>query len=126
MVGGLGFVINFSILLLLHTTLGWPRFISQFIGAEVALFSNFMLHHHWTYKQHKVKKSFWSLIVQFHAVSWPAIIGSALMVSFFGSVLKMNDFAALVLSSTVALFWNFIWSKYVVWRDEGVKGTANK
>lgn len=80
-VGGTGFVINFLLLTGLHRGLGLPVFIAQLVGAEIALLSNFLLHHHWTYKAQKVDKNLVSLLAQFHATTWPAIIGSALMVS---------------------------------------------
>lgn len=114
-VGGLGFVINFTILGVLHKVLDWPLIIAQLIGAEIALFSNFLLHHHWTYKN-RSKRSLTSLIIQFHAVSWPAILGSTVMVSFGVRVLHLSDFLALAASSAIALVWNFAWSKYVIWR----------
>ena len=115
-VGGTGFVINFVILTLLTRGLHAPVFVAQFIGAEVALFSNFMLHHHWTYKEHKVDKSMTKLLIQFHATTWPAIIGSAVMVTVGEKLLHFNNLLALAVSSLIALIWNFVWSKYVVWR----------
>lgn len=116
-VGGTGFIINFLILSFLHHVLNSPIYIAQFIGAEVALFSNFLLHHHWTYKRNKVQKTFRTLILQFHATSWPAIIGSTLMVSMGVKLLHMSSLVALAISSAIALMWNFLWSKYVIWRD---------
>jgi len=116
-VGGTGFVINFIILAGLHRVFGVPVFIAQLIGAEIALFCNFMLHHHWTYKAHKVEKSLTNLVVQFHATSWPAIIGSSFMVSLSEHYLHFNNLTALVTSSIIVLLWNFLWSKYVVWKD---------
>lgn len=116
-VGGSGFIINLTILTSLHKGLGITLVVSQLIGAEVALFSNFVLHHRWTYKNRNHQKNILNLIVQFHVVSWPAIIGSTVMVSFGVIVLKLSDLIALVFSSVIALLWNFVWSKYVVWRD---------
>lgn len=116
-VGGTGFTINFIILAGLTHFAGLPVVFAQFIGAEIALFSNFMLHHHWTYKHHKVEKTKGNLIIQFHATSWPAIIGSTLMVSGGVKFLHLDKFVALVMSSLIALVWNFGWSKFVVWRD---------
>jgi dolichol-phosphate mannosyltransferase len=116
-VGGTGFVINFIILTVLHKFLNFPVFIAQLIGAEVALFSNFMMHHHWTYKAHKVEKTMTTLIVQFHATTWPAILGSALMVTGGEKLLHLSNLFALAVSSIIALLWNFVWSKYVIWRN---------
>ncbi len=124
-VGGLGFTINLVILMFLNKVLGFHIFISQFIGAEVALFSNFLLHHHWTYKHHKVDKEKHRLFIQFHLTSWPAILGSASMVTLCERFLHFNNLSALAVSSVVALMWNFLWSKYVVWRkitNEEIEG----
>jgi putative flippase GtrA len=123
-VGGTGFVINFIILNVLHDLLHIPVYISQFIGAEVALFSNFMLHHNWTYaagKSRRAKESILSLLVKFHATSWPAIIGSTLMVSAGVKFLHLGTLLALAVSSVIALLWNFVWSKYFIWRDTNPK-----
>jgi dolichol-phosphate mannosyltransferase len=115
-VGGTGFVINFILLVFLSRVVGLHVFIAQLIGAEIALFSNFMLHHHWTYKHHKIEKEKHRLLVQFHITSWPAILGSSIMVTTFEETLHFNNLAALTISSVVALAWNFFWSKYVIWR----------
>jgi putative flippase GtrA len=116
-VGGTGFVINFVILIILRRGFNVDVFIAQLIGAEIALFSNFMMHHHWTYKAHKVNKSIPTLLIQFHATTWPAIIGSALMVTGGEKIFHLSNLFALVVSSVIALLWNFGWSKYVVWRN---------
>lgn len=116
-VGGTGFFINLVILILLTHFLHVNILIAQLVGAEVALFSNFILHHNWTYKDNKVHKSITSLILQFHATTWPAILGSAFMVSAGVSILHMNKIEALIISSGVALAWNYMWSKYVIWRN---------
>jgi dolichol-phosphate mannosyltransferase len=115
-VGGTGFTINLIFLVSLTKFFGLSTVVAQFIGAEIALFSNFLLHHHWTYKSHNVKKSFAALIIQFHATTWPAILGSTLMVSLSVSVLHLSKPVALIISSAISLLWNFFWSKYVVWR----------
>ena len=115
-VGGTGFIINALLLLLLHRALHIGVFLAQLVSAEVALFSNFMLHHHWTYRANKVQKSIPRLLIQFHASSWPAIVGSAVMVTACEKLLHLGSLAALTISSLIALFWNFGWSKYVIWR----------
>lgn len=115
-VGGTGFVINFIILVALSKLFNAPIIIAQLIGAEVALFSNFILHHNWTYKSRKVKKTIPKLLIQFHATSWPAILGSTAMVSAGVEFFHLSKLVALIISSAIALLWNFGWSKYVVWR----------
>ena len=120
-VGGTGFLINLVLLSIIHDALKVPIFWAQLFSAEVALFSNFTLHHHWTYKAHKVDKSPYKLILQFHSVTWPAIVGSAVMVSLGERYLHLSDIIALLVSSVIALLWNFVWSKFVIWRDVSLK-----
>jgi dolichol-phosphate mannosyltransferase len=116
-VGGTGFVINFILLALLPKLFGFPVPLAQFIGAEIALFSNFIMHNRWTYKSKNVKKSVGSLLIQFHATSWPAILGSTAMVSLGVDVFHLSKLIALAISSVIALLWNFVWTKYVIWKD---------
>lgn len=116
LVGALGFVINFLLLTLLYKKLDWPLFIAQLIAGEIALFNNFLLHHHWTYRGHGKENRILSLLIQFHATSWVAIVGTAVVVSFCVHYLRMHYIPALVIGGAVALVWNFIWSRYVIWR----------
>jgi putative flippase GtrA len=116
-VGGLGFVVNFVLLTIFNKLLHIPTFVAQLLSAELGLFGNFMLHHHWTYKRHHVQKSFTALLVQFHATSWPAILGSSVMVSAGEKYLHFDSLVALAVSSVILLGWNFGWSKFVIWRD---------
>jgi dolichol-phosphate mannosyltransferase len=116
-VGGTGFVINFILLALLPKIFGVPIPVAQFVGAEVALFSNFVMHNKWTYKSKYVKKSIANLLIQFHATSWPAILGSTAMVSVGVETLHLSKLIALAISSVIALLWNFGWTRFVIWRD---------
>lgn len=116
-VGASGFVVNAVLLTLLNKDLHSP-FVSQLIAGEIALFSNFMFHHHWTYKASKVRKTMSKLIVQFHMTSWIAIVGSAAMVTIGEKAFHLHPVVALAFSSGIALFWNFGWSKFVIWRNQ--------
>jgi len=116
-VGGMGFTINLILLVALTKLFNMPIVAAQLIGAEIALGSNFMMHHNWTYKSHHVNKSLKSLFIQFHATTWPAILGSTAMVSVGVNIFHISKFIALVISSVVSLGWNFVWSKFVIWRD---------
>ncbi len=126
-VGGLGFTINLVLLVLLTKLFDMPIVWAQLIGAEIALGVNFTLHHNWTYKTHRVDKDLKSLVVQFHATTWPAILGSTAMVSLGVNIFHKSKFLSLVVSSLISLMWNFVWSKYFVWKDrEQIAETAFK
>ena len=119
-VGGLGFLINLILLTLLHRQLDVDIFLAQLISAEIALFSNFLLHNHWTYAHHKVDKSKTNLLIRFHLTSWPAILGSTLMVGLFEKLAHFGNLLSLSISSVIILGWNFFWSKYFVWKDVNI------
>lgn len=118
LVGVSGFCINFLLLRVLYQRLHISIFVAQLISSEIALFSNFLLHHHWTYRRKQVTKSISTLLWQFHASSWAAILGSAVMVGGMVNWLHTSDLVALVIASAVAMGWNFSWSKFVIWRHE--------
>lgn len=118
LVGATGFVVNYILLTLLYKVLGLPIFIAQLISGEIALFSNFLLHHNWTYKHKKITKAIHTLLWQFHATSWVAIIGGAVIVSVSVKYLHLPYLVALVITAVVTLAWNFVWSKYVIWHHK--------
>lgn len=116
LVGALGFIVNLILLMLLYKLLHVPLFIAQLVSAEVALFSNFMLHHHWTYRHNGVIKSPRRLILEFHVTSWVAIIGTAAIVSLTVESLHLQYLIALCIAGALAMVWNYLWSKFVVWK----------
>ena len=120
-VGTLGFIINFGLLTLLFKVLNLHIFIAQLVSSEIALFNNFVLHHNWTYKD-RSSKSIKRLLIQFHASSWSAILGSSAIVAVSVRVFHLHYFVALVIASAAGLLWNFGWTKFVIWRHhhEGV------
>ena len=115
-VGCLGFGINLLILSICYKMLGWPIFWSQLLGSELALFSNFILHHNWTYQGHNSQKSIKRLLIEFHTTSWMAIIGTTVLVSVGVDVLKLHYILALVIASLIALGWNFGWTRFYIWQ----------
>jgi putative flippase GtrA len=77
-----------------------------------------MFHHHWTYRGHGVKNSLFNLLIQFHLTSWVAIVGTAAIVSILVTYFRFHYIFALVIGGMIALVWNFLWSKFVIWRDK--------
>jgi putative flippase GtrA len=123
-VGGVGFIVN-ALLLKLFVDYGHLRvYIAQAVAAEIALFLNFLFHHNWTYKHKTENKTIKQLIIQFHLASWAAIFGSALVVAVLVNKFKLSLILSLAISSVIALFWNFFWSKYIIWRNNDTNGSG--
>lgn len=122
-VGALGFIINLALLSLFFKVLGWPVLISQLLASEISLFNNFLLHNKWTYSRNNVSKTLRKLLIEFHAVSWIAVIGSSLLMTLFVHVFNMHYVLSLIVVSAVILIWNYGWTKFYVWRHEHKKET---
>ncbi|HMT19614.1 MAG TPA: GtrA family protein [Candidatus Saccharibacteria bacterium] len=115
-VGAIGFIVNATLLKLFVDYVHLRVYIAQALAAEIALFINFVFHHNWTYRRASENKSIKQLVVQFHMSSWVAILGSALIVGVLVNKLNMPLMVSLAISSLAALFWNFFWTKYVIWK----------
>ncbi len=113
-VGGIGFAVNYGFLYLLHDTLSLPILLSQLVGAELALISNFTLHANWTYKTYK-EESLWSRILKFHVTMLMGYTINTVTVVELVSKLGMYYGFALVIGSSAALLVNFWTSRYYVW-----------
>lgn len=114
-VGGLGFLINLTVLYVVHGAFGLPVGISQLIGAETAILSNFYLHSIWTYKG-AAEKPLGKRLAQFHASAW---VGSGITsVIMIVAVKQLGVFypLALVIGSLGGLLWNYLWTKYVIFK----------
>lgn len=114
-VGGLGFVINLIVLVILHDFTGLGVGISQLVGAELAILSNFYLHSNWTYKG-AVEKPLATRLAQFHASAW---VGSGITsIILIVSVNRLHIYypIALVIGSSGGLVWNYVWTKFVIFK----------
>lgn len=121
LVGGIGFLVNLGMLFLLYDLANLPIWLAQILGAECALISNFTFHHFWTYKGHDVQKRKRLLLAQFHLSFWSGAAINSLIVVLLVSGLHVHYFFGLVAGSAVALFWNFFWTKFFIWKTPQVK-----
>lgn len=116
MVGAVGFLVNLGMLYLLFDVSGMAIWAAQIIGAETALISNFTLHHFWTYRERAGQKRKRILLAQFHLSFWSGALINSSIVVLAVSVFQMHYFIGLVAGSATALFWNFFWTKFYIWR----------
>lgn len=122
-VGASGFLINASLLTLLHSLFKLNIFVSQLIASELSLLSNFLIHDKWTYTSRNTSRTFKDLIIRFHATSWTAVVGSSTLISILVNKIKIQYMIALVITSILVLTWNYVWTKYYVWKKNHINFT---
>lgn len=115
LVGAIGFVVNFFILAALHDGLGWSIVASQVIGAETAILSNFLFHDNWTFRNRE-QASVWGRLIRFHISMAVGMIINSSIVIFLAGVLGVHYAIGLICGSAVAMGWNFMWTRYYIWR----------
>lgn len=119
LVGVSGFLINLIILKALHDAWHWPIVVATLLGSEVAYFSNFLFHNFWTYKHNpKVEKSFARLLVQFHMSAWSGMALNTVIVYLAVTFVRLDSAIGLAIASIIVLFWNYVWTKFYIWRNQ--------
>ena len=116
-VGGSGFIINTIILTLLYRVGHLPLVVSQLIGAETALISNFTLHNIWTYKNSLGNSSWLRKLIIFHGSSWSGILITTSILLALVNYLHINYLIGLVVASAITMLWNYTWTRFVIFRS---------
>lgn len=114
-VGGLGFFINLTVLFVAHDLFGLSITISQIMGAEIAILSNFYLHSIWTYKG-AAEKPLLARLTQFHASAWIGSGITSLILIVLVKQLHVFYLFALVAGSAGGMVWNYLWTKYIIFK----------
>lgn len=113
-VGGSGFLVNLVGLWILHGRFGLPLFPAQLMAAELALLSNFTLHHNWTYRDYH-PTGFLTRLGKFHATAWTGALLSSVIVWAVATYLKIHYLIALVIGAAAGLVWNYLVNKRLIW-----------
>lgn len=117
MVGAVGFTLTAITLHIFHGIFDLPIILATVISAEVGLLSNFVFHERWTYKHadHQ-NKSLGLKFLHFHMSSWTGVVILTALESVGVEVLKLNYFVSLIGAAGITLFWNFLWTKYYIFK----------
>ncbi len=121
-VGSIGFVVSEGFLFILSGKLGLIHFWALLLSNEAGLISNFIFHETWTYKHaDHHHKSVWKKFGHFHLSSWSGIaiiVGIGLLGT---KVFGINIYLSQAIGSAVAMFWNFFWTKYFIFKGSTPK-----
>ena len=122
-VGTIGFLVNVVMLTIFHQKLSLNLLFAQLISAETAILVNFIFHNKWTYSDAR-DKSLRKRLIEFHASSWS---GSAIVTIVLLSLVNFAHFhylVALCIGGIVAMFWNFFWTRFYVWKVKEEKSAS--
>lgn len=121
-VGGIGFVLNAVLLVVLHTRLHWEAAAANLAGAAVAIFSNFNLNNLWTFRHHKIAGvgQYLSKLLQFYATSAFGVIVIQTGTIWAGVRVSGNRYYFLyfLLGTSLLLIFNYIVYSKVIWKKK--------
>jgi putative flippase GtrA len=122
-VGGIGTVVDFSTLNLMHLVFGLPLVTANTISFCLAVISNFTWNRLWTFPESR-QRSLWTQLGQFAAVN---VVGLAINQTVF---LSLNHYVfeprlgplgynvAKAVAIIIVLFWNFAINR--IWTYKGI------
>jgi putative flippase GtrA len=124
-VGGLGAVVDFTVLNLLVLVFGWPKWTANIVSVACALLSNFTWNRHWTFPESRDRP----LSTQFGKFATTNLIGLGInQVVFLGTDAlvfahlaphPLNYNLAKATAIGVVLFWNFFVNR--LWTYRGIR-----
>jgi hypothetical protein len=117
LVGSVAFTVNYLFLSLFFRLLKVEIIVSQIFAGEIALLVNFSLHNYWTYKNHE-HISFYKKLFNFHLTSLAGQVIILTIEIVAVKLLKIHYGISLIIASSVAMIWNFIWTKYYVFKSK--------
>ncbi len=131
-VGGIGFIVDFSTFNLLATILSVPAVLASALSFTAAVSSNFIWNRYWTYPDSRTKRVSRQM-VQFGLVSVTGLlirtpvfaIAAPFMRNVFDGLPYMGvltprmlgDNGALAVSVVIVMFWNFFINRYWTYSD---------
>lgn len=119
-VGGIGFVLNAFLLVLLHDWFAIAATVANLIGAGVAIFSNFNLNNIWTFSHKKIsgpREYLWKL-VQFYGTSIFGVVVIQTGTIWLGDYLFGDTlyFVYFLVGTAFLLIWNYVMYSTVIWK----------
>ncbi len=134
-VGGLGYLINQSFLLLLYDSSILPflpprdsdaallffthddarLLVASIIAVEVSIFSNFYWHDRWTFRD-RVKKPLLQRYLQFNATSFGSPLISVVVLNILTPYVGIHHLIANTIGIILGTSWNWFCNTRLIWR----------
>ncbi|MCX6792156.1 MAG: glycosyltransferase [Candidatus Gottesmanbacteria bacterium] len=118
-VGGIGFILNAVILILLHNV-NWSATWANLVGAAIAIFSNFNLNNIWTFRHQKISGigQYLTKLAQFYATSafGVVVIQTGTIWAGIRLVGDRQYFLFFLVGTALLLVWNYVIYSKVIWK----------
>lgn len=122
-VGGIGFVINAVLLVLLHNWFHLWSVAANLIGAGVAIFSNFNLNNLWTFRHQKISGAgqYLMKLLHFYVTSAFGVIVIQTGTIWVGEKFmgERYYFLFFLAGTGLLLIWNYVMYSKVIWSAKG-------
>jgi putative flippase GtrA len=116
-IGGLGFVANYLMLIILFDKLGIRILWAQLIGAEVALLTTFCGNNYWAFRDHH-HIPLGHKLVKYHVTSGLGIAITSTMVIVLVDTFHLYYLVSLALAASVGMVWNFAFNSIVIFKKK--------
>lgn len=115
-VGAFGFCAQVGLYYLLLRIINNPG-VALILSTEGAFLCTFTFHSRWTYGPHPTK-GWLQLLLEYHGSSLLGLAMNVLIVGGLMKFVKLQYIEAQIITSATVLFWNFLATKYFVWRKK--------
>ncbi len=120
-VGGIGFIINAVILIVLHNA-KWSATWANLVGAAIAIFSNYNLNNVWTFRNQKIFGigQYFMKLAQFYATSAFGVIVIQTGTIWVGVRVAGDGlyFLFFLIGTALLLIWNYVMYSKVIWKKQ--------
>lgn len=114
-VGFFGFLVTLILKLTVFRSLS--TFPAIFLSSEGGVLSNFVFHENWTYNNNNHhSKSIWKKFFHFQLSSLSGVIIVTIVSGVAINNFHLSTLISLVIAAAVAMFWNFFWTKYFIFK----------
>lgn len=120
-VGGFGFIINATVLVILHNWIHLQASVSNLIGSGIAIFSNYNFNNVWTFSHKKISgmKEYLIKLLQFYATSafGVIVIQTGTIEAGVRLVGDRYYFTYFLIGTALLLIWNYFMYSKVIWKN---------
>ena len=115
-VGFSGLLVNLGSYIFLTRYLGMAEVVAPLIAIEISVFSSFLFHNFWTFKQRNLERVFISRLMKFHLVVGFGGIFNYITFFLMFKIVMVNDILAILLGIGVAAILNYLINSNWTWK----------